>query len=202
MASQLDITNELGKIKDIGNENKLTTEEYLKSIQGQADVLGQEPSRIQQAFEVGKSSLQSQAAQSLAGSKAVSGGRGLAAARGTAISAGTAQANLGAQAELSKSSALQEAAKAKTALAAEKKKIGTEQATKIAQVQTAVGLANQIIKDESGVFFTSSSDIEAMKNRFKTEIMEKYSDNPEALQAAVQAFNAKLGNNEFSSLIF
>ena len=92
------------------------------------------------------------------------------------------------------SAAQQDYLKAKTAQTAEEKKVYEAQAARAAQVQSVVALVDQIIDDESGVFVTNQDDINRMKARFKTEIVEKYGNNPAAIKAALDRFNSKLGS--------
>lgn len=175
--------------------------DYMKSLEDQVAQKSALPGNIQTAFEAGRSGLQAQAAQSLAASKAARGGRGIAAGRGSAIASGREIATLGADAELEKGTALQEVAEAKTALYGEKKKAAEAQILYSAQVSTAVAETMQIIDDESGVFVTTKADIEKMKTRFNSEIAKKYGGNPEAMAAAIQAFNNAMNNEATTELI-
>jgi len=171
-----------------------TEQDYLKSLAEQTKELGALPSKLKQAFQTGKSNLQSQAAQALAGARVARGGRGLAASRQAGATSGRALAELESQSALQQSQATQDYLKAKTAETAEKKKVGEAESLRSAQIAEAKGLVDSIIDAESGVFVTTEADVNNMKTRFRTEIATKYANNPAALAAALSYFNIKLAN--------
>ena len=185
-----------GKIYTEGTELVGMEEDYLKSLEEQTKGLAELPSKLKQAFQLGKSGIQSQAAQALAGARAARGGRGLAAARQSASSAGGQVAKLEADSAIAQQQAQQEFLKAKTAETAEKKKVAEAESLRAAQIEEAKGLVQKIIDEESGVFVTTEQDIENMKARFRTEIATKYAGNPAAINAALALFNSSVGSGK------
>lgn len=183
-----------------GQEAQDLESQYLESLKKQTANLGGLAGQLQQAYETGKSNLQSQASQALAGSRLARGGRGLASSRATAISSGRALGEMESQSKLAQSEAQQEFLKASTAQLGEEKKIKELQAQRAVQAQEAVALVNTIIDEESGVFVTTQDDINRMKDRFKAEVLSKYANNPEALKQAIAQFNAKLGAGKTTEL--
>jgi hypothetical protein len=187
--------------EEAGKQSINLEDQYLQSLQEQYGNLSALPEKLKQAYQVGKSNLQSQAAQALAGSRASrGGGAGIAAARGTAVASGRQLGEMEQNSQLAQANALQQAAQAKTAMIGEQEKVAQGKAQRQAQISEAVGIVDSIIDKESGVFVTSGNDIANMKRRFQTEVASRYANNPEALQAAIQEFNSKLGGGKTTEL--
>lgn len=183
-----------------GQEASDLESQYLESLKKQTAELGSLPSKLQEAYQIGKGNLQSQAAQALAGSRVARGGRGLASSRATAIQSGRALGEMEQASKLAQSEAQQEFLKASTAQLGEEKKLKELQAKGAMQAEEAIALVNTIIDEESGVFVTTADDINRMKDRFRAEVLSKYANNPLALQRAVAQFNAKLGAGKTTEL--
>ena len=200
--NQIDVNDPVYKAQIAAGESGTQIQkDYMASLEEQVAQTSALPLNIQTAFKSNRSGLQSKAAQSLAASKQARGGRGIAAARGGAIQSGMALGSLSAQSELDKGSALQEAAKAKTAFTAERKKEAEAASLGAAQIKQAIADVRQIVDDESGVFVTTQADIDKMIARFNSEIGVKYANNPAALQQAITEFNNMMSNEETTELI-
>lgn len=181
-------------LSQMGQESASYDQPYIQSLEKQTTELQNVPQKLQQAFEVGKSNLQQQAAQSLARTGVVRGGRGLAAGRSTAIESGRAIAGEEQKSQLAQQDALQKAAQAQTSLLGEKKKLAQAKVVKAAQVQSAIADAQRILTDVKGSnFYVTGNDLNKAKQRLQQEVLIKYADNPEAMAAAVNAFNSSAG---------
>lgn len=190
------------KEKDVlaAGEARLAKErEYLESVKKQKKTYEEAPQRIEEALQTGLALQRGEAARALAANRAAFGGtsgRTLAASRGTAIQLGGEQEMRTREAALQKLAAQTEADKAGTQVLEEERKLGEAQRLRDLEAQEAINKVRSIVDEESGVFWTSTSDRKRMRQKLESDVLEVYKDNPAAYQAAINEYNRLLRGSE------
>ena len=182
-----------------GDARLAKEKEYLESVKKQKQTYEQAPQRIEEALQTGLALQRGEAARALASNRAAFGGtsgRTLAASRGTAIQLGGEQESRTREAELQKLAAQAEADKAGTQVIEEERKLGEAQRLRDLEAQEAINKVRDIIDEESGVFWTSASDRRRMRQKFESDVLEVYKDNPVAYRAAMNEYNRLIKGNE------
>lgn len=173
--------------------------EYLESVKKQKKTYEEAPQRIEEALQTGLALQRGEAARALAANRAAFGGtsgRTLAASRGTAIQLGGEQESRTREAAIQKLAAQTEADKAGTQVLEEERKLGEAQRLRDLEAQEAINKVRAIIDEESGIFWTSTSDRNRMRQKLESDVLEVYKDNPIAYRAALNEYNRLMKSNE------
>jgi len=168
--------------------NKLQTDEYVKSLEKQAEVTQGGVAAVDVNESAQKAALRRQAAQALAasrGSFAAPGGTTLARLRASSSQSGIDEGNVIAQAAKDRLAAQQAAAEADTLLREEKKKIDDAAFAAQADIGSVDRWVKNIIENNAGTFFTLESDRNRMVRDIRNRVLPQYANNPAKLQRAL-----------------